>query len=112
MANFEAFEKQGKVKSDAYKSMLEFIYKRQEEEFKHNVEQYPKIQRVINITTKDWDDDNGPIGKHYVVKCQMISHISGGFGGSGTYQQTENTCLVDIYEFKKFLSEKNAVIWL
>ena len=94
--------------------MLDFIFERQEKEFERLAVKYPKIQRVISIENKEYDDDNGPEGKHYIVKCQMIDMItpSGLTTGPGRFEQTENTCLVDKKEYMKFVNRKKAVIWL
>jgi hypothetical protein len=88
--------------------MLEFI-KQHEKENTH----YPKIRKILEVKMKDYDDDNGPMGKHYVVKCKMsVPTNSGTSPNSIVFQEVETTCLVDVREFNKFMNKENAIIWL
>jgi hypothetical protein len=68
---------------------------------------------VLDIKIKEDDDDNGPMGTTYTVKCKMINAVYIGTGqGSLEYREFEAICHVDRIEFQKYLRKKNAVIWL
>jgi hypothetical protein len=74
---------------------------------------YPKINQVLSFKIKDCDDDYGAMGEHYVVKCKMLVYTDTGTAPSGgTFKYIESTCLVDVIEFKKFVSKQHSVIWL
>ena len=93
--------------------MLEFISEHQAQNAQYLVDKYPKIQRVLEISEKEEDDDNGPAGYHYVVKCKMITFTNTGTSVTGgQFQELENTCLVSKKEFQKFVNLKQAIIWL
>jgi len=91
-------------------AMVKFIAERLGDSSDNTV---PKIQQVLHIGIKDSDDDNGPIGKHYVVKCLMIRwKITGTVPKSGVYEQFEATCLVNRHIFDKYMINENALIWI
>lgn len=73
-------------------------------------EEYPKVVDVIDVKVKDYDDEHGFIGEHYIVRC-----ITSGVDYSGTTNkivEQEQSCLVDISEFRKFLGKQDSVIWI
>ena len=94
--------------------MLEFIKQHEKANHLNSISiQYPKIQKVLNVKLKDYDDDNGPMGEHYVVKCKMTVCTNSSTSLHGiVFQEVETTCLVDVREFKKFVNKENAIIWL
>jgi len=66
-----------------------------------------KVESIISVKVKDYDDDNGMIGQHYIVEC----HIP-------FYEITESghnhhaRCLVDVSEFNAWLNKKEAIKWI
>jgi hypothetical protein len=93
-----------------FESMQEFLKEQEGDPF--NI--LPRVQKVLSIKLKDCDDDYGPIGKHYVVKCKMLLKTTA-YTKENTMTKGkvyEATCLVDVREFDKFRSAKNKVIWL
>jgi hypothetical protein len=79
---------------------------------------YPKINQVLDVKIKDYDDGHGAMGEHYVVTCKMLTYTNTGTGTlsdcfkSGTFEYIKSTCLVDVAEFKKFVSKQHSIIWL
>ena len=50
------------------------------------------------------------MGEHYEVKCIVVN-----IDNSGTIQRTkahEQTCLVDVSEFRKFIRKEHSIVWL
>jgi hypothetical protein len=94
--------------------MLEFIKQREKSNYLDSIAtQYPKIQKVLEVKMKDYDDDNGPMGKHYVVKCKITICTNSSTSLHGiVFQEVETTCLVDVREFNRFMNKENAIIWL
>jgi hypothetical protein len=73
----------------------------------------PKVQQVLSIGLKDYDDDNGAAGEYYIVNCQMLHWVvTGTSRDAGVFEQYEATCLVDRREFDKFVNKEKAIIWL
>lgn len=90
--------------------MCEFIAQREGDP---SDKTYPKISRVLDVKIKDYDDGHGTMGEHYVVKCEMLVYTNTGTTPSGgTFEYVESTCLVDVTEFKKFVSKQHSIIWL
>lgn len=36
----------------------------------------PNLKKVLDVKIKDYDDENGFINEHYVVRCLMTSSIT------------------------------------
>ena len=93
-----------------FESMLEFLKQEEGDPF----QVLPRVREVLSIKLKDCDDDYGPIGEHYVVKCKMLLRNTA-YTKENTITKGkvyEATCLVNVREFDKFRSVKNKVIWL
>lgn len=68
------------------------------------------VVEVLKFDVKDWDDENGAMGEHYVVTCTVttISPKS----PTGWLEDVEKECLVCIKQFKRYVEEEKAVKWL
>lgn len=68
------------------------------------------IKKVTDIKVKETDDDNGPMGEHYVVKCEI--EVEDNKLTTKSYKTIKSTCLVNIRQFTNFVEKQNSVIWL
>ena len=87
---------------DTFDQMLEFI--KQHENYTVD------IKKVTSIKVKEDDDENGPMGEQYVVKCEI--EVEDNKLTTKTYKTIQATCLVNIRQFKNFVEQYNSVIWL
>jgi len=70
----------------------------------------PSLEKIIEYSLKDTDDEDGYIGEHYIVKCLLISP---------SYTSTipidtlvERTCLVDRDEFRRWKRKEDSIRWI
>jgi hypothetical protein len=78
------------------KIMLDFI---QEKTFKSPPPQKQPI-KVVNIDLKDYDDEYGAIGEHFIVLCKCVS------------SDILQTCLVHKQTYYRYINQINAVKWI
>jgi hypothetical protein len=86
--------------------MFEFIIKHQK-----NYVPTLYIEEIVNIETKDCDDEHGGMGEHYVVTLKQRIVESSLTSGYQT-KLVESNCLVNIKQFNDFVEKHKAVIWL
>jgi hypothetical protein len=69
------------------------------------------IEKILEVKIKDYDDDHGPMGEHYIVKLeQRVPDFTLTSGSS--YKLIESQCLVNTRQFNNFVEKNKAVIWL
>ena len=86
---------------DKKQLMLEFI---------KNESNSTRIKEITDVQIKDYDDDNGPMGEHYVVKCKI--DVPDNSSTVTTYKTIKSKCLVNIRQFTNFVEKRNSIIWL
>jgi hypothetical protein len=69
------------------------------------------ITKVLNIEIKDHDDKNGAMGEHYIVTSE-IEVPTNTLTSGVEYKKIKAVCLVDVQEFKKYVSKQKSIIWL
>jgi hypothetical protein len=69
------------------------------------------ITKVLSIKIKDCDDSNGAMGEHYIVTSE-IEVPTNTLTSGVEYKKIKGVCLVDIQEFKKYVSKQKSIIWL
>jgi hypothetical protein len=69
------------------------------------------IERVLDMKTKDCDDDHGAIGQHYIVT--VIIQVPDFTLTSGNQRKSvETQCLVSVKQFMQYVEKQRAIIWL
>ena len=69
------------------------------------------IEEILSVKIKEDDDDNGPMGEHYVVQLkQRMPDFTMTCGNQ--YKLVTSTCLVNARQFNNFVEKHRAVIWL
>jgi len=58
------------------------------------------ITRIVGLKIKDWDDDIGCIGEHYIVDCEIK--------GKGLKPRM---CYVKRQLFNNFRNKSESIIW-
>jgi hypothetical protein len=69
------------------------------------------IVEVLDIKTKDYDDDYGAIGQHYIVTVNIRVPDFTLTAGNQT-KIVESKCLVSVKQFMNYAEKRRAVIWL
>ena len=69
------------------------------------------VEEVVDVTTKDYDDDYGAIGQHYIVTTKIRVPDFTLTNGNQT-KLVEAKCLVSVKLFLNFVEKHRAIIWL
>ncbi len=78
----------------------------------------PNLKEVLDVKIKDFDDENGFIGQHYVVKCLLkvpdtrtpLENMLGEKEYLSINQK--RTCLVNREVFNEWVKNKESVKWI
>ncbi len=69
------------------------------------------IEEVTEVKIKDFDDEHGAMGEHFIVTAKI--HVSDFSFTSGNQTKTVKTkCLVNAEIFNNFVKQHKAIIWL
>ncbi len=72
----------------------------------------PNLLEVLDVKLKEDDDENGFIGEHYIVRC-LLSCPDTSIPIDNSMGRKESTCLVDRYEFHKWINKnEKSIIWI
>ena len=71
----------------------------------------PNLDDVIAVKLLDNDEEYGSIGEFYIVKC-LLAVPDYSVPINNLFDKHEKTCLVNSKEFKRWLSQKNAITWI
>ncbi len=58
----------------------------------------PNLKEVLDVKSKDYDDENGFIGEHYEVRC-LLNVLDTNIPTENMLGEEEKICLVDKQEF-------------
>jgi len=58
------------------------------------------ITKIIGVKIKDWDDDIGAIGEHFIVECEIKNR-----------GLTKHKCYVDRKTYFDFINKSKSIIW-
>lgn len=59
------------------------------------LDNHPSSFEILNVELKDYDDENGFIGEHFIVEFK-----------------DKSKCLIDRNEVKKMIDKKKIITWL
>lgn len=71
----------------------------------------PNLLKVLDIKLKDYDDDDGFINEHYIVRC-LLQKPDTSIPINNMLGETEKICLVSVSEFNKWLRGENSIKWV
>ncbi len=71
----------------------------------------PNLKEVLDVKVKDYDDENGFINEHYVVRC-LLNVPNTNIPINNMLDKREKICLVDKQEFNKWVKGENSVKWI
>lgn len=71
----------------------------------------PNLKEVLDVKTKDYDDENGFIGEHYEVRC-LLKVPDTNIPIENMLGEREKICLVDKQEFKRWVKGESSVKWI
>jgi hypothetical protein len=70
----------------------------------------PSLKSVVDYSLKDYDDEDGAIGEHIIVKC--ILSVQDTSATTFAFKEEVRTCLVDRDEFRKWKRKEDSIKWL
>jgi len=63
----------------------------------------PHLMHIENIELKDYDDEYGAIGEHYVVRCFLKVKEE---------MAVKKTCLVNAVVFNNWARKEESIMWI
>ena len=71
----------------------------------------PNLKKVLDVKTKDYDDENGFINEHYEVRC-LLKVADTSIPIENMLGEREKICLVDKQEFNRWVKGESSVKWI
>ena len=71
----------------------------------------PNLKEVLDVKTKDYDDENGFIGEHYEVRC-LLQVPDTSIPINNMLGKKEKICLVSVSEFNSWLKGEDSIKWV